>query len=117
MTAQGGLKVQVSYAGGMAAARVDKRRTSEMRDDGYEACGTERVDMRKRIIARMVSSPGYMAAIPLTVADLRAEGDDEGADELSRLAAEAQRRIDAKSEPGLVRRAAGGSQAQLPTRA
>ena len=50
-----------------------------MRDDGYEACSTERVDMRRRIIERMVSSPDYMAAIPLTVADLRAEGDDEGA--------------------------------------
>ena len=89
----------------------------KMPDGGYEACGTERVDMRERIIARMVSSPGYLAAIPLTVADLRAEGDDEGADELSRLAAEARRRIDARSEPGVVRRAAGGSQAQLPTRA
>lgn len=25
-----------------------------MRDSGYEACGTERVDMRKRITAQMV---------------------------------------------------------------
>ena len=65
-----------------------------MRNDGYEACGTERVDMRKRIIARMVSSPSYMAVIPVTVADLRAEGDDEGADELERLASEARHRID-----------------------
>ena len=65
----------------------------EMRDDGHEAYGTQRVDMRERIITRMVSSPGYMAAIPDTVADLRAEGDDEGADELYRLAAEARRRI------------------------
>ena len=59
--------------------------------------------MRKRIIDRMVSSPSYMAAIPLTVGDLRAEGDDEGADELERLAAEARRQIDAVAE---VRRAA-----------
>ena len=64
-----------------------------MRDNGYET-STERVDMRKRIIERMVSSPGYMAAIPLAADDLRAEGDDEGADELERLAAEARRRID-----------------------
>ena len=35
-----------------------------MRDDGYEACGTERVDMRQRIIARMISNPSYMAATP-----------------------------------------------------
>ena len=75
-----------------------------MPDDGYEACGTERVDMRKRIIARMVSSPGYLAAIPLTVADLRAEGDDEGADELSRLAAEARRRIQERAWCGTPRR-------------
>lgn len=73
-----------------------------MRDNGYEACGTERVDMRKRIIARMVDSPSYMAAIPFTVADLRAEGDDEGADELERLAVNAQRRIDAMKEAGDV---------------
>ena len=66
-----------------------------MRDNGYEACGTERVDMRQRIIARMVSSPSYMAAIPFTVIDLRAEGDDEGADELERLVAETRRRIEA----------------------
>lgn len=64
-----------------------------MRDEGYEACGTERVDMRRRIIARMVSSPSYLAAIPVTVADLRAEGDDEGADELERLASEARCRV------------------------
>ena len=70
---------------------------AEMHNDDYEAHGTERVDMRKRIIARMVSSPSYMAAIPLAVADCRAEGDDEGADELQRLAEEAQRQIDAKT--------------------
>ena len=85
-----------------------------MRDDGYEACGTERVDMRKRIIARMVNNPSYMAAIPLTVADLRAEGDDEGADELERLAAEAQRRV-ATNGVAAVRSVAGSSQAEQPT--
>ena len=69
-----------------------------MLDKSYEACGTERVDMRERIVARMVSSPSYRAAIPLTVADLRAEGDDDGADELLRLAAEAQRRIEATTK-------------------
>lgn len=85
-----------------------------MRDDGYEACGTERVDMRRRIIERMVSSPDYMAAIPLTVADLRAEGDDEGADELSRLAAVARRRIDAMCGSSDLRHPAGSGQA-VPT--
>ena len=65
--------------------------------------------MRKRIIDRMVNSPSYMAAIPLTVGDLRAEGDDEGADELERLAAEARRRIAAMSD---VRHAAGSTQAE-----
>lgn len=54
--------------------------------------------MRKRIIARMVGSPSYMAAIPVTVADLRAEGDDEGADELERLASEARCRIDSMNK-------------------
>lgn len=83
-----------------------------MRDDGYKTCGTKRVDMRKRIIAQMVTSPSYMAAIPLTVADLRAQGDDEGADELERLAAEAQRQIDAMNEPAKARSAAGGGQAE-----
>ena len=34
-----------------------------MRDDGYEACGTMRVDMRERIVAQMVDNPSYMAAI------------------------------------------------------
>ena len=81
-----------------------------MRDD-YEACSTERVDMCRRIIERMVSSPDYMAAIPLTVADLRAEGDDEGADELSRLAAVARRRIDGMSRSSGLRHAAGSGQA------
>lgn len=81
-----------------------------MRDDGYGACSTERVDMRQRIIARMVGSPSYMAAIPLTVADLRAEGDDEGADELERLAVEAQRQINAVNEPADVPSAAGNAQ-------
>ena len=81
-----------------------------MRDNGYEACGTERVDMRQRFIARMVSSPSYMAAIPFTVIDLRAEGDDEGADELERLVAEARRRIDAMNKPADTRDAAGSSQ-------
>ena len=81
-----------------------------MRDNGYEACGTERVDMRQRIIARMVSSPSYMAAIPFTVIDLRAEGDDEGADELERLVAEARRRIDAMNKPADTRDAARSSQ-------
>lgn len=81
-----------------------------MRDNGYEACGTERVDMRQRIIARMVSSPSYMAAIPFTVIDLRAEGDDEGADELERLVAEARRRIDAMNKPADTRGAAGSGQ-------
>ena len=70
-----------------------------MRDDGYEACGTTRVDMRERIVAQMVDNPSYMAAIPLTVADLRAEGDDEGADELERLAARAKGRINTVNEP------------------
>ena len=54
--------------------------------------------MRERIIAQMVGSPSYMAAIPLTVADLRAEGDEEGANELERLAVEAQRQISAVNE-------------------
>ena len=80
-----------------------------MRDNGYEACGTERVDMRQRIIARMVSSPSYVAAIPFTVIDLRAEGDDEGADELERLVAEVQRRIDAMNEPAYTRAVGGGA--------
>ncbi len=65
-----------------------------MHDDGYEACGTVRVDTRERIIGRMVKSPDYMAAIPLTLAELRKEGDGEGADELERMAAEARWRID-----------------------
>lgn len=86
-----------------------------MRDNGYEACGTERVDMRKRIMARMVSSPSYLAAIPLTLADLRAEGDDEGADELERLAAEARRRIDNMNKLGSTHRAIGSSQAERLT--
>ena len=85
-----------------------------MRDGGYEACGTERVDMRRRIIERMVSSSDYMAALPLTVGDLRAEGDDEGADELSRLAAVARRRIDGMSWSSGLRHAAGSGQA-VPT--
>lgn len=88
-----------------------------MRDSGYETCGTERVDMRKRIIARMVSSPRYMAAIPSTVDDLRAEGDDEGADELERLAAEAQRRIDALERPADAHRAVASSQGEQLTTA
>ena len=82
-----------------------------MPDNGYETCGTERVDMRERIVAQMVSSPSYRAAIPLTVADLRAEGDDDGADELLRLAAEARRRIDAKTELAEARSPAGRIQA------
>lgn len=69
-----------------------------MRDNDYGACSTEKVDMRKWIIDQMVGSPSYMAAIPLTVADLRAEGDEEGADELERLAREAQRQISAVNE-------------------
>lgn len=86
-----------------------------MRDEGYEACGTERVDMRQRIIARMVSSPSYLAAIPVTVADLRAEGDDEGADELERLASEARGRIDGMDELADARRAAGSKQVEQLT--
>lgn len=73
--------------------------------------------MRKRIIARMVSSPSYLAAIPSTVADLRAEGDDEGADELEHLAAEARHRLDAVNEPADVRRATGRSRAEQLTTA
>ena len=73
-----------------------------MHDNDYMACGTKRVDMRRRIIAQMVNSPRYMAAIPLTVADLRAEGDHEGADQLERLAVEAQRRINAMNKPVAV---------------
>ena len=88
-----------------------------MRDNGYGTCGTERVDMRERIIARMVTSPSYMAAIPFTVADLRAEGDDKGADDLERLAAEAQRQLDAMKGHADARRVSGSSQAeQLTTR-
>ena len=67
--------------------------------------------MRRRIIAQMVNSPRYMAAIPLTVADLRAEGDHEGADQLERLAVEAQRRINAMNKPVAVSQAAGNGQA------
>ena len=69
-----------------------------MRDDGYENCSTVRVDMRERIIAGTVSSPEYMEAIASTVADLRAEGDSEGADELERMLVEARRRISAKDK-------------------
>lgn len=69
-----------------------------MRDDGYENCSTVRVDMRERIIAGTVSSPEYMEAIASTVADLRAEGDSEGADELERMLVEARRRIRAKDK-------------------
>ena len=86
-----------------------------MPDNGYETCGTERIDMRELIVARMASSASYMAAVPLTVADLRAEGDDEGADELLLLAAEARRRINAMRELAEVRSAAGSSQAQQVT--
>lgn len=86
-----------------------------MRDDGYEGCGTERVDMRERIIARMVGSAGYIAAIPGTVADLRAEGDHEGADELERLASDARRRIDGMEHqsPDLSTIGKGGQRAAL----
>ena len=66
-----------------------------MRDDGYKSYRTVRVDMRERMIARMVSDPEYRAAIPITAADLRGEGDGEGAAELESMAAEAQRRVDA----------------------
>lgn len=86
-----------------------------MPDNGYETCGTERVDMRELIIARMASSASYMAAVPVTVADLRAEGDDEGADELLRLAAEARRRLNAMSEPADVRSTARSTQARRAT--
>lgn len=86
-----------------------------MPDNGYDDCGTERVDMRKRIIARMVSEPSYMAAIPLTVADLRAEGDQEGAEELLRLAAEARHQINAMRELAEVRSAAESGRAQQET--
>lgn len=87
----------------------------DVRDDGYEGCGTESVDMRERIIARMVGSAGYMAAIPGTVADLRAEGDHEGADELERLASDARRRIDGVEHqlPGLSAIGKGGRRAAL----
>ena len=86
-----------------------------MRDDGYEGCGTERVDMHERIIARMVGSAGYMAAIPGTVADLRAEGDHEGAGELERLASDARRRIDGMEHqlPGISTIGKGGRRAAL----
>ena len=87
-----------------------------MRDSGYEACSTKKVDMREWIIARMVNSPSYMAAIPHTVDDLRAEGDEEGADELERLAAEARHRIEITNAPANMRRVVGGGQLeQLPT--
>lgn len=87
-----------------------------MRDSGYEACSTKKVDMREWIIARMISSPSYMAAIPHTVDDLRAEGDEEGADELERLAAEARHRIETTNAPANMRRVVGGGQLeQLPT--
>ena len=87
-----------------------------MRDSGYEACSTKKVDMREWIIARMVNSPSYMAAIPHTVDDLRAEGDEEGADELERLAAEGRHRIEITSAPASVRRVVGsGELEQLPT--
>ena len=75
-----------------------------MQDDGYEACGTMRVDMRERIIGRMIDSPDYMAAIPLTVAELRKEGDSEGADELESMVAEARLRIDAMDVPSVSHR-------------
>ncbi len=86
-----------------------------MRDDGYEGCGTERVDMRERIIARMVGSASYAAAISGTVADLRAEGDHEGADELERLASDARRRIDGMEHqlPELSTIGKGGRRAAL----
>ena len=87
-----------------------------MRDSGYEACSTKKVDMREWIIARMINSPSYMAAIPHTVDDLRAEGDEEGADELERLAAEARHRIETTNAPASRRRVVGGGQLeQLPT--
>ena len=87
-----------------------------MRDSGYEACSTKKVDMREWIIARMVNSPSYMAAIPHTVDDLRAEGDEEGADELERLAAEARHRVETTNAPANMRRVVGGGQLeQLPT--
>lgn len=87
-----------------------------MRDSGYEACGTKKVGMREWIIARMVNRPSYMAAIPHTVDDLRAEGDEEGADELERLATEARHRIEITSASANVRRVVGGGQLeQLPT--
>ena len=82
----------------------------KVRDNDYGACSTERVDMRERIISQMVGNPSYMAAIPLTVADLRAEGDEEGADELERLAVEAQRQINAVNEPADAPSAAGNAQ-------
>ena len=70
--------------------------------------------MRRRIIAQMVNNPRYMAAIPRTVADFRAEGDHEGADELERLAGEAQRQINAMNKPIAVLQADGSSRAELP---
>ena len=79
-------------------------------DSGYEACGTKKVDMREWIIARMVNSPSYMAAIPHTVDDLRAEGDEEGADELEYLAAEARHRIEIMDVSASMRGVVGSGQ-------
>ena len=64
-----------------------------MRDSNCEPFGTVRVDMRERIVARMIRNPDYLAAVPGVAASFRAEGDDEGADELERLAADARRQI------------------------
>ena len=66
-----------------------------MRDSNCEPCGTVRVDMRKRIVAGMIKNPDYLAAVPGVAASLRTEGDDEGAGELERLAADARRQIGA----------------------
>ena len=66
-----------------------------MRDSNCEPVGTVRVAMRERIVARMIKNPDYLAAVPGMAASFRAEGDDEGADELERLAADARRQIGA----------------------
>ena len=73
-----------------------------MRDDRCEVYSTVRVDMRERIIAETVSSPEYMAAVASKVADLRADGDGEDADELEEMLAEARRRIRAKNSDAVA---------------
>ena len=85
-----------------------------MRDSNCEPVGTVRMDMRERIVVRMIKNPDYLAAVPGVAASFRAEGDDEGADELERLAADARRRSGAMHKRPIEQPKGGATAARSP---